>query len=136
MLKIFRFSSEEAIDDDYLNSVENDIDESEMSEKHLSNESVNEEPMIYIDLVTMLPMPPNRRQGKLERRQSVSNPISLKLQSGKYLYFCLIYLDYIALKPSLMCFRYQTISIFFKGKIDTINNKLSTKYCYLKAPLG
>ena len=79
----FRFSSEEEIEDDYFNNIENDNYEPEMSEQHLSNESFNEEPMIYIDLVTMLPMPPNRRQGRLERRQSVSNPISLKLQSGK-----------------------------------------------------
>ena len=78
-LKNFRFSSEEAIEDDYLNIIENDIYESEMSEKHLANESVNEEPMIYIDLVTMLPMPPNRRQGKLERRQSVRNPILVQI---------------------------------------------------------
>ena len=79
MFKIFRFSSEEVIEDDYFNSIENDLYKSEMSEKHLSIGSVNEEPMIYIDLVTMLPMPPNRRQGKLERRQSVRNPIFYKI---------------------------------------------------------
>ena len=60
------------MNDGYFNQIENNYDESEISEKEFTNDSRYDEPMLCLDIVAMIPMPPIRRQGRRDIRRSVS----------------------------------------------------------------
>ena len=64
--------------DEYFSEVENKYDGSEISEKEFINDNSNHEPMLCLDIVAMLPMPPIRRHGRLNIRRSVRDHCILK----------------------------------------------------------
>lgn len=87
-LKFFRFSSDLNMRDEYISEVENKYDGSAIYEKEFINGNSNDDPMLCLDIVAMLPMPPIRRHGRLNIRRSVSDHCIVKniaITSIKYL---------------------------------------------------